>query len=183
MRHGDGPGDDRLETATYLAIERLRDGRRIQIRAQRPEDHADLLAAVSRTSAKSLYRRFFTVKRRFSERETSFFLNVDFANHVALVAVVDEAGRPAIAGGARYIVVEPGSAEVAFVVIDAYQGQGVGTLLLRHLTTIARAAGLKQFVADVLAENGQMQKVFQRSGLPLTSRREEDVMHIVLNLG
>ena len=35
-------------------------------------------------------------------------------------------------GGGRYILTEPSKAEIAFVVIDAYQGQGVGTLLMRY---------------------------------------------------
>ena len=57
----------------------------------------------------------------------AFFLNIDFESHVALVAQIDEDGRPAIAGGGRYIVVRPGQAEIAFVVVDAYQGQGIGS--------------------------------------------------------
>ena len=64
----------------------------MEIRALRPEDQVDLLAAVDRTSAQSLYRRFFGAKRDFSEKEVDFFLNIDFTNHVALVAVVEEEG-------------------------------------------------------------------------------------------
>jgi len=81
------------------------------------------------------------VKRGFSEKEIAFFMNIDFANHVALVALADEGGRNIIVGGGRYIVTEPGQAEIAFVVIDDYQGQGLGTLLMRHLAVIARKAG------------------------------------------
>ena len=50
-------------------------------------------------------------------------------------------------------VSRPGAAEVAFVVIDDYQGQGIGAALLRHLAAIARSAGLKELVAEVLPEN------------------------------
>jgi GNAT superfamily N-acetyltransferase len=115
-----------LQAAKYSVIEVLRAGRRVEIRALRPEDRSDLLAAVGRTSAESLYRRFFGVRRGFSEQEVEFFLNVDFANHVALVAVVEESGLPVIAGGGRYIVLQPGKAEVAFAVVDQYQGKGIG---------------------------------------------------------
>src|SRR5215470_5163846 len=82
-----------LEAANYSAFETLRNGRRVEIRALRPDDRADLIAAVGRSSAQSLYRRFFAVKRDFAEPEIEFFLNVDFVDHVALVAVVDESGR------------------------------------------------------------------------------------------
>ena len=170
------------EAAKYSAVEALRDGRRVEIRALRPDDRADLLAAVDRTSAKSLHRRFFTVKRRFTERETDFFLNVDFVSHVALVAVVEEDGRSVIAGGGRYVLVEPGRAEVAFAVVDAYQRQGIGALLMRHLAAIALDAGLKELIAEVLPENIPMLRVFERSGLRLGAKLEEGVMHVVLQL-
>src|SRR5262245_31595357 len=107
-----------LDAAAYLAIETLRNGRRIEIRAFKPSDREALEEAVARTGALSLYRRFFTIKREFTERERAFFLNVDFINHVALVALTDEAGHSAIVGCGRYIIVRPGKAEVAFVVID-----------------------------------------------------------------
>src|ERR1700704_5676578 len=112
-------------TSDFSAIEHLRDGREIEIRALRPDDRDDMLAAVGRTGMQSLQRRFFGVKRGFSEKEIVFFMNIDFDNHVALVALVDEDGRRVIIGGGRYIVVESGRAEIAFVVIDAYQGQGI----------------------------------------------------------
>jgi RimJ/RimL family protein N-acetyltransferase len=170
------------EAAKYSAIETLRDGRRVEIRALRPEDRDDLAAAVGRVSTQSLYRRFFAVKRHFTEQETAFFVEVDFVDHVALVAVVEEDGRPVIVAGGRYIVVQPGQAEVAFVVIDEYQGQGVAAALMRHLVTIARAAGLRELVAEVLPDNAAMLKVFERSGLPLRTRREPQVVHVTLQL-
>src|SRR5512132_949723 len=120
------------EAINYTAHELLRDGSQIDIRALRREDEADMLAAVGKTSAQSLQRRFFVMKRHFSDKERAFFMDVDFKNHVAIVAVADEGGRQTIAGGGRYIVFEAGRAEMAFVVIDAWQGRGIGSLLLRH---------------------------------------------------
>jgi GNAT superfamily N-acetyltransferase len=170
------------EPAKYSEVEALRDGRRVEIRALRPEDRDDLIAAVRRIGTDSLYRRFFAVKREFSEKETDFFVNVDFVNHVALIAVVEEDGTPVIAGGGRYVVVKPGQAEVAFAVVDVYQGQGIGTTLMRHLVAIARRVGLRELVADVLADNRQMLKVFQKSGLPMKTSRESGSLHITLPL-
>ena len=86
-----------LETAKYSVIELLRNGRRIEIRSLKPDDRDKLVAAVSRTSAQSLYRRLFAAKRGFTEQEVAFFLNVDFVNHIALVAVLDEGERPVMA--------------------------------------------------------------------------------------
>jgi RimJ/RimL family protein N-acetyltransferase len=171
-----------VEPSSYSAVERLRNGEGIEIRALRPKDRDALIAAVGRTSTESLYRRFFAVRRHFSETEESFYLNVDFVSHVALVALAHENGQPTIIGGARYVVGEPGQAEVAFTVIDKYQGQGVGAALLRHLAMIARQAGLGELVAYVLAENRAMLKVFQKSGLKYTAKPEAGSIFVTLGL-
>ena len=170
------------EVAEYSIVELLRDGRRVEIRALRPDDRADLLAAVDRTSDQSVYRRFFGARRGFTEQEIAFFLNVDFVNHVALVAVAEEDERPVIVGGGRYVVVQPGKAEVAFAVVDQYQGHGIGAALMRHLAAIARRAELKQLIAEVLPDNSAMLKVFEKSGLRLSTRREPRVVHVALEL-
>ena len=167
---------------SYSATERLRDGRDVEIRALRPDDKDDMLAAVGRTGTQSLQRRFFVVKRGFSEKEIAYFMNIDFANHVALVALADEDGRKVIIGGGRYIVTEPGKAEIAFVVIDDYQGQGLGTLLMRHLAVLARKAGLKELIAEVLPENTAMRKVFGKFGFQARRGRDPQVVHLVLTL-
>ena len=140
------------------------------------------MAAVGRTSSESLYRRFFAVRRHFSETEESFYLNVDFVSHVAVVAVANENGRPIIVGGGRYVMDEPGQAEVAFTVVDKYQGRGVGAALLRHLAMIARQAGLRELVAHVLADNRAMLKVFEKSGLKYSTTRESNTINVRLGL-
>jgi RimJ/RimL family protein N-acetyltransferase len=109
-------------------------------------------------------------------------LNADFINHVALVAVVEEGERSVIVGGGRYIIVQPGQAEVAFAVVDEYQGQGIGAALMRHLAAIARGAGLRRLMAEVLPENTPMLKVFEKCGLPFNTTREAGVVHVALEL-
>src|SRR5262245_20525145 len=171
-----------MDAASYSATEALRDGRPMEIRALRPADRADFLAAVERLGNESLHRRFFAVKRHFSEREITSNVNVDFITHVALIAVVKEGDRQTIVGGSRYVITEPGKAEIAFAIVDQYQGQGIGASLLRHLIVIARAAGLRELVAEVLADNRAMIKVFEKSGLPITTRRQSETVHVVLTL-
>jgi GNAT superfamily N-acetyltransferase len=168
------------DAATYAAAEQLRDGRPIEIRALKPTDEEAMLAAVDRAGSQSLYRRFFGAKRHFSERERAFFLNVDFVSHVALVAVASENGRRAIVGGGRYVVVRPGTAELAFAVIDEYQGCGIGAALMRHLTLLARAGGIKELIAEVLPENIPMLKVFERSGLAFQTKYRAGVVDVTL---
>lgn len=171
-----------MEPRRYSAIETLRDGRQIEIRAQTPADVAELRAAMGRMSDESVYRRFFQPKRHFSEREVAFYLNVDFVTHVALVAAVSEGGQSKVVGGARYVVERPGAAELAFAVEDAFQGCGIGPMLLRHLCALGRNAGISEFYAEVLSQNMPMLKVFEKSGLRMSDKREHDTTHVTLRL-
>jgi RimJ/RimL family protein N-acetyltransferase len=171
------------DAASYTARETLRDGSIIEIRALKPEDEAGMLAAVERTSAQSLQRRFFVMKRSFSEKERTYFMQVDFSKHVALVATAQEDGQPVIIGGGRYIVFEPGRAEMAFIVVDTWQGRGIGSILMRHLVTIARDSALTELTAEILPENTAMLKVFGKFGFRPAARRDPQAVHLELKLG
>jgi ribosomal protein S18 acetylase RimI-like enzyme len=170
------------KAASFSVTETLRDGRPLEIRALRPTDVDDLKAAVAQASPESLRRRFFGPKRYFSEQEIAYFVNIDFVTQVALVALVDESGKQSIVAGGRYVVVQPGVAEVAFVVVDHYQGHGIGTKLMRHLAGIAREAGLRELVAEVLTDNQPMLSVFQRCGLKVATRRDPSSVHVAMQL-
>jgi GNAT superfamily N-acetyltransferase len=171
-----------VDAAKYSAAEILRDGSRIEVRALKPTDGSELQEAIGRMSDESIHRRFFALKRHFTERELDFYLNVDFVNHVALVAVMNVKERELIVGGGRYIVMQPGVAEVAFSIDDPHQGRGIGTLLVRHLALIAREAGLRELVAEVLPSNTPMLSVFKKAGLGMTTKREGDVVLVRLRL-
>ena len=171
-----------MSEANYTAHEDLADGSRIEIRALRREDEADMLAAIGNTSAQSLQRRFFVMKRHFSDKERAFFMDVDFKNHVALVALGEQEGRKIIVGGGRYVVFEPGRAELAFVVIDAWQGRGIGSILMRCLIEIARAARLQELTAEVLPENAAMRGVFGKFGFRPVTRQDPQTIHLALTL-
>jgi RimJ/RimL family protein N-acetyltransferase len=171
-----------FQAAKYSVVETLRDGQRMLIRALKPEDRDDFIAAAHGLTSLSLRRRFFGEKRQFTEAEQDFFLNADFIGHVALVAIVEEAGRPVIAGGGRYVVVKPGQAELAFAVSDKYQGRGIGAALMHHLAAIARESQLRELIAEVLPENIAMLRVLERSGLRHSAKLESGTMHIALEL-
>jgi hypothetical protein len=59
------------EAADYSAQEHLRDSRPVIVRGLRPDDRADMLAAIGRTSMQSLQRRFFVPKKGFSEEQSA----------------------------------------------------------------------------------------------------------------
>lgn len=67
-----------LDPASYVAHEQLRDGITAEIRALRPEEESDMFAALEQTSAQSLQRRFFVMKRHSSDKERAFFMDINF---------------------------------------------------------------------------------------------------------
>jgi len=135
-----------------------------------------------KTENRMLRERLNGRSLRFSDKERAFFMDVDFKNHVAIVALADDADRNIIVGGGRYIVFEPGRAEMAFVVIDTWQGRGIGSILMRHLIKIATDAGLQELTAEVLPENTAMIRVFGKFGFSPASRRDPQTLHLVRRL-
>ncbi|MBR0706569.1 GNAT family N-acetyltransferase [Bradyrhizobium liaoningense] len=168
--------------ASFTCRETLRDGTAIEIRALRPEDEVGMLSALDQTSTQTRQLRFFAPKRHFSDRERAYFMEIDFVNHVALVACAKGAGRDVIIGGGRYVVATPGCAEMAFVVVDAWQGRGVGTLLAQHLIALAREAGLAELIAEVMSDNTAMRRVFERLGFSPAAKRDPQTVHLTLKL-
>ena len=172
-----------LDAANYSVTDRLRDGR-TSIRVLNRAMKRTCWRRLGGSARSPFHRCFMGAKRGFSDKERAFFLNVDFVNHVALVVVAKEGVRTRLDRGRRplYHAEKPGMAEVAFAVVDDYQGQGIGAVLLRHLAALAREAGLKEFTAEVLADNTPTPKVFERSGLKFSSKRSADGVHAVLQL-
>ena len=87
---------------------------------------------------------------------------------------------------ARYIVDDDGPrhdlAEVAFLVLDEYQGKGVGTQLLKHLAILAKNRGIHELRADVLADNQAMLRVIEQSGFPVRRSTSFGVVQLFLSI-
>jgi CRP-like cAMP-binding protein len=102
-------------------------------------------------SRETLYRRYQGGGP--TEGRLAYLFEVDYVDHFVWV-VTDGVDGPVVAD-ARFIRDEddPSSAEVALIVADAYQGRGIGTLLLIALAVAARDDGIKRFHARVLSDN------------------------------
>ena len=154
------------------------DGRPVHIRPIRPDD-ADALVAFHRgLSPDTVYSRFFGVHPRLSEAEIQRFTHVDQQDRVALVVLDDE--RLVAVGRFDRIPQRPDEAEVAFVVDDAHQGHGIGTLLLEHLAAIAADRHVERLVAQVMPGNRRMLAMFQASGFEATQHLTTDVVEVTL---
>jgi RimJ/RimL family protein N-acetyltransferase len=119
------------------------------VRLERTDGEA-LRRLFYRLSPETIYRRFLSPLARPEQARPERLLDLDHFDREAVAAVVD--GE--IVGVARYFR-QPSQpvAEIAVVVADAWQGQGVGTRMLASLAALARAAGIDRFTATMQADN------------------------------
>ncbi len=156
----------------------LADGGTVHIRPITPEDGAALLAFHDRLSDETIRLRFFSLRRYLRPEEVEHFTHVDHDQRMALVAVLHKQ----IIAVARYEGLGARVAEVAFVVEDAHQGRGLGTLLLEYLAAFARTRGIHRFVADTLTVNKRMRNVFRDAGFVERGQYDAGVVRVTLDI-
>jgi RimJ/RimL family protein N-acetyltransferase len=166
---------------------RLRDGTPVVIRVIRPDDRDRIVEAFGKLEPDSIYTRFFSMRKGLTDAELERLAATDFVNFVGLAVVLGRGDDETVIGGASYVALPAAgggvrAAEVAFTIEEDYQGQGLAGTLLRALGEIARRHGIQRLEAEVLAGNAPMLRVFERSGWPLSKRREGGVTHIALDL-
>ena len=159
----------------WLADVLATDGGVVHLRPIKPSDAEKLVAFHAKLSERTRYLRYFGPYPQMSERDVQRSTNVDHHNRVAFVALL---GDEIVAVGLYEGV--PGStvAEVAFVVADNHQGRGLGSILLEHLAGAAAENGIETFVAEVLAENRGMVKVFKDAGYQVSRTIDGSVLHL-----
>lgn len=151
---------------------RLGDGTPVTIRPIRPEDDRIEQAFVRNLSQESRYYRFMDTVRELSPQMLAHFTQVDYARHMALIAVVGGEHDETLIGVARYVADdERRRCEFAIVVADEWQRKGLGTRLMQALMAAARAAGIEKMEGAVLASNQKMLKF--TAGLGFAARFDD----------
>jgi RimJ/RimL family protein N-acetyltransferase len=145
-----------MTAASQPQLVTLRSGDVVRIRQIRPGDAQALVRAYQNLGEQSRYRRFFTVMPELGEATVKAAVEVDHADHEALVAVPLLSAE--IVGECRFIRLKDqgDTAEVGVTVVDAWQHRGLGSALLARLSERALEAGIEYFTAEVLAENRTM---------------------------
>jgi acetyl coenzyme A synthetase (ADP forming)-like protein len=154
----------------------LRDGSTVHVRPVKPADEPRLLAFLRSLSHESRALRFFSAGADLEAfaRDQS---HVDYADVFGLIATTGVDAR--IVGHAMYARLDGEHAEVALANADAYQGQGLGTLMLGQLAEVAAAHGIRVFEAEVLPHNHRMLSMFRNSGFPVEVRVEPSELHVI----
>ncbi|MCB1154244.1 MAG: GNAT family N-acetyltransferase [Deltaproteobacteria bacterium] len=167
----------------YETVVTAKNGRKVRLRPIRVADEAKMSDLFYNLSDQTIYRRWAAAIERMPHTNIMQYLDVDYSKNIAIVVETIEEGdaESEIIGVARYHQNPANNlAEVAFVMRDDWQGQGLGTEQMRHLTRIARDAGLLGFTGEVLAANRPMLHVFHKSGLAVQSELHEGVYSIVM---
>jgi GNAT superfamily N-acetyltransferase len=149
----------RSEARSFLpyAVETLADDRKVLIRPMNPGDAEGERAFILALSPQARRNRFQEQIREPAPAMIETLVNVDHVNDEAFVALADADERGAIVGVSRYAVgSDPLTCEIAVTVLDAWQGQGLGTILMRRLIDAARERGLQRMVSLDFAENQEM---------------------------
>jgi len=151
------------------------DGGTVHLRPITPEDADGIVGLMERSSDQTRYYRFFGPMKRLSDKDLYRFTHVD---HVARVAFVVLLGDELIGVGRYDRYPDTDDAEVAFLVEDAHQRRGLGSVLLEHLAAAAREKGITRFVAEVLSQNSGMVRVFLDAGYEARRSYEDGVVHL-----
>jgi len=122
----------------------------------------------------SLQRRFISERKDIPHERLQEFVVIDYNSEMILLAFTRKNGGEKLAGVGQYAIVgSTHTADVAFVVRDDYQEQGIGRELLRYLTLLAKKQGLLGFTADVLISNARMLRLFESMGFDVQKHIED----------
>lgn len=152
----------------------LKDHTCVKLRLVGPQDRKHFLNGFSRISAKTNINRFHTFKTGFTEKELRYLLDIDNVHHLAIGAIDCKKKNIGI-GIARYIsqADHPQRAEAAIVVIDEYQGKGLGTLLYQALIDKARENGIVTLNNIVMKDNRAMLHLLEQMGAQQVSENQQ----------
>jgi RimJ/RimL family protein N-acetyltransferase len=160
----------------------LPDGACVRIRPITAEDKGLLQRGLEKLSRESRYRRFLSPKGRLTERELTHLTEVDHHDHEALIATTPDGAEPI--GVARYIRLDedPGAAEVAVAVVDAWHRRGVGTALVERLTSRATSAGIERFRAIFFSWNREVRELLKHLGVAHIEHSEPGFAEMEIDL-
>ncbi|MBW1731874.1 MAG: GNAT family N-acetyltransferase [Deltaproteobacteria bacterium] len=155
----------------------------VHFRAIKPSDVEEMRRLFYRFSDEAVYYRYFSPIKTMPHTKMQEYVNVDYRNTMSIVGLIGEPGEEQIIAEGRYArIPETSSADLAFVVDEAYQGRGIATFLFELLCRVAREKGIKAFRADVLATNKAMLKVLEKSPYPFKAVMNSGVYEITIPL-
>lgn len=157
-------------------------GSTVWIRLARPEDSDKVAAMHDRCSDRTRYQRYFSHGQWRDIRLRRLAGGHRGATLVAMSRDGDIVGLGNVFPDESDDAGRAGRAEIGLLVEDAYQGAGIGTVLLRRMLEVAVRLGFRSVVADVLADNTGMRRLLDRTGLGWTTSTADGVARMAADL-
>ena len=173
------PGEGAPWPPHWAADVVVADGGTVHVAPVRPRDADAVVAFHGALSDRTRYLRYFSAYPRIPDKDLVRFTTVDHVDRVALVVWL---GREIIGVGRFERLPDSAEAEVAFVIADAHQGRGIGSVLLEHLAAAGRERHVQRFSAEVLAENARMVNVFVDAGYRAVHAMDHGVVHLEFSI-
>jgi acetyltransferase len=166
----------------FIEIFRLKDSTPVIIRPIRPEDEPLIDELLRTSSEQTLMLRFFRKTPDIPREQLVKYCHIDYDREFAFVATIREGDSEKIIGDVR-MSKQPDleNAEMAVVVGDQWQGQGVGKTLCLHCLKIARELGIKKMWMEILHINPRMLHRAEKMGFRRFSS-DEDSVKVLLEL-
>jgi len=174
--------------APEKALFRSTRGHLIATRHVAPSDSGLLTELLSGLSAQSLFLRYCMPMPRMAPemvaREAARLGQAHSTRQLTVVALLYVGGVEQVIAVAELArdASSPAAAEIALVVADAYQRQGIGSALISHLVTAARRHGISTLHATALADNVGVRRMVARSGAPYTAETRQGMTTIQIDL-
>jgi acetyltransferase len=175
------------DPAQYVTQWRLRNGTPVTIRPIRPEDEPLMVRFHEPLSEQTVEMRYFgpqKLSQRVASEQLLRIRCIDYDREMVLIVEHRDpaTGDRALLGlGCLIKLHRSNDAEIALLVGDAWQGQGIGSELLRRLIQIGRDKGVARIIGEVLPDNQVMLRILPRFGFQLHRSITEPV-RVVLTL-
>ena len=160
----------------------LRDGTTAIVRLAHPEDRESMAEFFTRLSEDSRRLRFFSIAQPSATLIETFCDDTDPRKRLCLLVTRAADGASRIIASANYMAHDDTTAEIALAVDDAFQGKGIGSLLLERLAVLAVRNGFRRFWAITMPDNQRMLDVFRQSGFECRSSPKDGCVEIDLSV-
>lgn len=160
----------------------LKDGSTATIRFSQPADSAEVATFFQRLSAESRRRRFFSESKPGMDMISALCDSSNPRQQATLLVSRVTDGTPRIIATGSYIAHDQKTAEFAVAVDDAFQGKGIGSLLLERLSVIAVSNGFIHFLAITSPNNQAMLDTFRHSGFELKEQTRDGLVQVDISV-
>jgi len=187
MGHEDAPPMS-PSSSEEPGLARLKDGREVTLRSICPDDEPLMVSFHQTLSNHTVYMRYFCSLPLRTRVAHERLVSVCFVDHDRQIALVADHRDPAsgehrILGVGRLMKLRgKNEAEVAILVSDESQNQGLGSELLARILQIARDKKLSRVSAEMLRDNLAIQKMLQKAGFRVLPIADSNSVQAAIDL-